>query len=116
MPSTFVGSFTSLIYDNIKNLIAPRTWEEYSAAWKDWNDFFIQFDSSPFQSDVNLVLCCISTLMSNNLSASYTVYQKYGRYLLFFYNLMVYIPPSYNHFLIKQTLKGYRKHFPNKDG
>ncbi|XP_075719876.1 uncharacterized protein LOC142760572 [Rhinoderma darwinii] len=43
--SSFMESDLGLIYVNIQRSLAPRTWADYSAAWKEWVNFCVNENS-----------------------------------------------------------------------
>lgn len=64
------------------------------------------------QSDIDLFLCYLSSLLSQNLSASY-IFKKFAG--ISFFQKLLGLSPVNSIFLIKQTLKGYKKLFPKFD-
>ncbi|XP_075688588.1 uncharacterized protein LOC142657444 [Rhinoderma darwinii] len=54
--SSFMESDLGLIYVNIQRSLAPRTWADYSAAWKEWVNFCVNENCNFFHNEVGLVL------------------------------------------------------------
>lgn len=107
-----MGLIDHLIFDNVKSSLAVKTWDGYSAAWRDWCSFCNDCHFTPFQADTNVALGYVAVLMSKNLSHSHISKTLAG---IAFFLKANNIVPVHNCFLIKQALKGYRKQFPKKD-
>lgn len=107
-----MGSSVRLISDNIINSLAPSTWEGYSSAWNEWCDFCRYFNFNVLNPNITNILSFISSLMSRNLSA--TSISKTLAGISFFQKLNGF-PAINSHFLVTQSLKGYRKLFPDRD-
>lgn len=62
-----LGPFDRLILANIQNSLAPKTWEDYSTSWNNWNIFCANFNTSHLLTDIALFLSYVACLMSQNL-------------------------------------------------
>lgn len=107
-----LGLIDNLIYDNVKNSIAPRTWSAYLSSWHEWISFSASFNSPPLLPNLELLLRFVSSLMANKYSFSHICKTLAGISFFFKFNN---IPPLTNHFLIRQALKGYKKGSFQKD-
>lgn len=112
MPTAPLGLINNIIFKNIQNSLAPRTWSSYSVAWSDWVKFCSNYFSDPLLPNLEVLLLYVSFLMSNNSSASHISKQLAG---IGFFHKFHNVTPITNHFLIRQAIKGYRKNFPILD-
>ncbi|XP_075707307.1 uncharacterized protein LOC142741866 [Rhinoderma darwinii] len=53
--SSFMESDLGLIYVNIQRSLAPRTWADYSAAWKEWVNFCVNENCNFFHNEILLI-------------------------------------------------------------
>lgn len=107
-----MGHSLDLISSNIINSLAPSTWDGYSCAWKEWCDFCVLFDIHVFNPNIEYILGFISSLMARNLSASSITRILSG---ISFFQKINGFPSLNHHFIVKQSLKGYRRLFPSRD-
>lgn len=113
LSTSSVGPFAKLILENLQSSLAPRTWNSYSTAWRDWVDFCASFHVSHLHSDIDFMLCYLATLFSKNISHSGICKNLAG---IAFFQKMYGITPFNKHFLVLQSLKGYRRRRPTVDG
>lgn len=112
VPSSSLGRFNRVVSENIKNSLAPRTWRDYSNAWFDWSNFCLGFQASKFNNQVDLLLCYLANLISNNCSTSHITKQLAG---ISFFQKMYGVVPANNHFLVKQAIKGHKRRKLSRD-
>ncbi|XP_075707761.1 uncharacterized protein LOC142742159 isoform X2 [Rhinoderma darwinii] len=107
--SSFMESDLGLIYVNIQRSLAPRTWADYSAAWKEWVNFCVNENCNFFHNEVGLVLKFVCSLISRRLSFASISKSLAG--ISFFLKLNS-CPAISSLFPVKQLLKGYHRSAP----
>ncbi|XP_075692255.1 uncharacterized protein LOC142659722 isoform X1 [Rhinoderma darwinii] len=107
--SSFMESELGLIYVNIQRSLAPRTWADYSAAWKEWVNFCVNENCNFFHNEVGLVLKFVCSLISRRLSFASISKSLAG--ISFFLKLNS-CPAISSLFPVKQLLKGYHRSAP----
>lgn len=106
MPSTTLGPLNLLIASNIKNSLAPKTWDSYLAAWRDWLHFCSIINIPFLQADSSHILAYVAISMSKCFSFSRISKSLAG--ISFFLKLHGSAPLNQD-FMVKQSLKGYKK-------
>lgn len=67
LPGSSLGPCPKLIYENIKNSVSARTWQDYETSWKNWVLFCNVYDAIPYQPYPILLLSYLASLMERNL-------------------------------------------------
>lgn len=96
----------------LMNSLAPSTWANYNAAWSLWTVFLTSLGFPSSCISETLVLRFLDFLMQRNYSYSHIVKILAG--ISFFFKSRGF-PPCSSFFLVKQSLKGYRKHSYRSD-
>lgn len=101
-----MGSSLNPVFRAIQNSIAPKTWTDYSVAWKKWKTFNDGSDflgSRPTESSILAFLC---SLLQDNFSINHISKTMAG--VSFFFKLQG-LPACNSFFSVRQALKGLRK-------
>lgn len=112
MPGVSLGLDLGLIEANLRNSIAPKTWEEYTQAWSRWCFFCSTANRSVESVSAYTALCFVSFLIQENLSpASVNKILAGASFFLKFAGC----PSLTSFFPVKQVLKGFKKSTPVLD-
>lgn len=94
------------IAEAIRQSIAPKTWTDYSVAWRKWLLFLEELGFADIVTEEQVVLAFVCSLMQQN--ASFNHINKTLAGISFFLKLQN--KPAINVFFsVRQALKGYRK-------
>lgn len=105
MPESPLGIDLTLISNAIKKSIAPKTWIDYSIAWKRLLDFKNNIGLSGFPPSEQTILAFLCTLFQSEHSYSRINIISAG--VSFFFKLY-HFPACNTYFTVRQALKGYK--------